>query len=87
MPGGGPAYGRPPPDMGVAELALETALRVAATAIIAVLFGSLVFNAQLNSGLRVFLATMGLPMFALFLVHTWACVREIGRRYRRNDPV
>lgn len=81
MPGGGPAFGNQPHEMGGGELALETALRVAVVVIIGVLFGSFVFNPQLDSALRVMLGTIGLPMFVLFVVHLWGCVREIGRKW------
>ena len=53
MPGGGAAYGRPPRDMGAAELTVETILRTIATLTIGLLFGSLALNADLDSKVRV----------------------------------
>jgi hypothetical protein len=56
------------------ELGLETALRTAATAIIVALFGSLTFNSTIASSARVFVGTIGFPLFALFAMHTIAQV-------------
>jgi hypothetical protein len=80
MPGGGAAYGRPLREMGPAELGVETILRTIATTIVGFLLGSLTFNSELNSRVRVGAATFGIPMFALFLVHSIGCYREIARR-------
>ena len=49
MPGGGAAFGRPPRDMGAAELTVETILRTIATLTIGLLFGTLALNADLDS--------------------------------------
>jgi hypothetical protein len=81
MPGGGAAYGRPPREMGAAELTVETVLRTIATLTIGLLFGSLALSADLDSRVRVGAATFGIPIFALFLVHSIGCYREVVRRW------
>jgi hypothetical protein len=67
--------------MGAAELTVETILRTLATLTIGLLFGSLALNAELDSQVRVGAATFGIPMFALFLLHSIGCYREIVRRW------
>jgi hypothetical protein len=85
MPGGGAAYGRRPREMGAAELTVETILRTTATLTIGLLFGSLALNTDLDSKVRVGAATFGIPMLALFVVHSFACYREIARRWSASD--
>jgi hypothetical protein len=81
MPGGGPAYGKPLTEMGPTELFVEMGLRLAATTIIALLFGALVAKPEIDAGQRIFVATIGVPLFALFALHTATCFREVWRRY------
>jgi hypothetical protein len=71
--------------MGAAELTVETILRTTATLTIGLLFGSLALNADLDSKVRVGAATFGIPMLALFVVHSFACYREIARRWSASD--
>jgi hypothetical protein len=85
MPGGGAAYGKQPQQMGAAELTVETVLRTIAMMTIGLLFGSLTFNSDLDSRVRVGAATFGIPMFALFVVHSFGCYREIARRWSASD--
>lgn len=80
MPGGGPAYTKPLPEFGNVELVVTAAVRTAATTVILVLFGSIVFNSTIPSSARVFVGTMGVLLLAVFVMHTIACYREIWRR-------
>jgi hypothetical protein len=85
MPGGGPAYTKPLPEWGNVELVMTAAVRVAATTVIAILFGGIAFNSAIASNARVFVGTIGVLLFAMFAVHTIACFVEIWRRYRLRD--
>jgi hypothetical protein len=86
MPGGGPAYTKPLTEFGNVELVLTAAVRVAATTMIAILFGSIAFNPTSVSSARVFVGTIGFLLFAMFAVQTIACYVEVWRRCRvRNQ--